>query len=128
MAVAIFYPTGRDGEAKALAQKLEILTPKFTKVAFRLRTTVMEAYDPKSDWRDPLLAKVTANSLRLVFLVVDRPLDDARRKPLAAELDRKKIYFQDVPLLSIEKKAFYTDLLLGLVFFFDTNRPASENG
>jgi hypothetical protein len=29
-----------------------------------------------------------------------------------------------MPTASIEKKAFYTDVLLGLVFFFDSHKPS----
>ncbi|MFA5974701.1 MAG: hypothetical protein WC859_00870 [Elusimicrobiota bacterium] len=119
---AVIYPADREGQAKTLAQKIERLTPKFTKVSFRLRVQTFRPYDPKSDWKEMLISNAT-EGLRAIFFVVDRPLDEARRKPLVTELESKGIYFQDVPLLSIEKNAFYTDLLLGLVFFFDTQKP-----
>src|SRR5688572_8312332 len=32
---AVYFPPGREGEARSLAQKLETMTPRFTKVAFR---------------------------------------------------------------------------------------------
>ena len=54
---------------------------------------------------------------------MERPLEDPRRKTIAAELEERNIYFQEVMLGSIEKKAFYTDILLGLVFFFDSRKP-----
>ncbi len=55
----------------------------------------------------------------------DGPADGRRikRKSVAADLEGRNIYFQEVTLASIEKKAFYTDILLGLVFFFDSRKP-----
>src|SRR5437867_4162142 len=37
---AVYFPVGRDNEAKSLAGKLETMAPKFPKVAFRLRIIV----------------------------------------------------------------------------------------
>lgn len=127
LSAAIYYPIGREAEAKTFAQKLETLTPKFTKVAFHLRIASLTPYDPKNEWRNALLAKAAAGEgLRAIFLVIGRPLEEAKRKPLVSQLESKGVYFQDVPFLSIEKKAFYTDLLLGLVFFFDTLKSSSS--
>jgi hypothetical protein len=120
---AVYYPPGRETEAKSLAQKLETMTPRFTKVAFRLRVGVFLPYDPKSEWKGLILAKSMETKFQSVFVVIDRPLDDGRRKLIAAELEEKGVYFQEVLAPSIEKKAFYTDVLLGLVFFFDSRKP-----
>ena len=120
---AIFYPPGREAEGKSLAQKLETMTPKFTKVAFRLKVGVFLPYDPKSDWKENILAKAAETLFQTVFVIMDRTLDDAKRKSVAADLESRNIYFQEVTLASIEKKAFYTDILLGLVFFFDSRKP-----
>jgi len=57
---------------------------------------------------------------------MDRPLEDGKRKMIAGELESKNIYFQEVTLAVIEKKAFYTDVLLGLVFFFDSRKPKTD--
>lgn len=119
----VFYPAGREAEAAVLAQKLEVLTPKFTKVNFRLIIAGKIPYDPKSDFKTTVAEKAQASGARTLFMIVDRALEDARRKPLTADLESRNIYFQEVPLLNIEKKAFYTDLLLGLVFFFDSLKP-----
>jgi hypothetical protein len=121
---AVFYPPGRENEAKSAAQKLETMTPKFTKVAFRLRVGVFHPYDPKSEWKDSLVAKVVQAQSQTVFVLVERPLDDAKRKAVVAALEIQRIYLQEIPVVSIEKKAFYTDVLLGLVFFFDSHRPS----
>lgn len=115
---------GRETEAKALAQKLETMTPKFTKVAFRLRVGVFLPFDPKSEWKDNLVAQAQGNALQTVFLLTERPLEEARRKAIVGELEALGIYFQEVPVASVEKKAFYTDILLGLVFFFDSRKPS----
>jgi len=120
---ALFFPPGRETEAKSLAQKLETMTPKFTKVAFRLRVGVFLPYDPKSDWKEIILTKARESHFQAVFVVMDRPMEDGKRKSVAAELEGQNIYFQEVTIASIEKKAFYTDILLGLVFFFDSRKP-----
>jgi hypothetical protein len=125
---AVYFPSGRDAEAKSLAQKLETMTPKFTKVAFRLRVCVFMAYDPKSDWKEAILTKAAEAHFRTVFVAMDRALDDAKKKAITGELEGRDIYFQEVPFNSIEKKAFYTDVLLGLVFFFDSRKPPAPEG
>jgi hypothetical protein len=122
----IFFPAGREAEAKSLAQKLETLTPKFTKVTFRLQVVWSVPYDPKTEWRDRLLDKIQTHGIRTLFMIVDRNLDDARRRPLLSDLEARSIYFQEVPIISVEKKAFYTDLLLGLVFYFDYLKPNGQ--
>ncbi len=123
---AVFYPTGKEVEAKSLSLKLEMMTPKFTKVAFRLRVIVFAPYDPKTEWKDTAMKMTIENGCQTSFVVVDRPLDDLRKKTLTSECEEKNIYFQDVTLGSIEKKAYYTDILLGLVFFFDSHRPPTQ--
>jgi hypothetical protein len=120
---AVYFPIGKEAEAKSLAQKLEMMTPKFTKVAFRLRVIVFMAYDAKKEWKDALMTKAAESQFQTVFVAVDRPMEEARKKAILSELESKNIYFQDVPIASIEKKAFYTDILLGLVFFFDSHKP-----
>lgn len=122
---AVYFPPGRETEAKSLSQKLETMTPKFTKVTFRLRIGVFLPYDPKSDWKEAILARAAEAKFQAVFVVIDRPLDDGRRKTIATELEGHGVYFQEVLTPSIEKKAFYTDVLLGLVFFFDSRRPSA---
>lgn len=122
---ALFFPPGKMTEGKSLAQKLETMTPKFTKVAFRLRVSAFAAYEPKTEWKDFIVQKAKEAQCQTVFVVVERPLDDAKRKAISSELESNKLYYQEVPLASIEKKAFYTDILLGLVFFFDSHRPAA---
>ena len=120
---AVYFPFGKEKEAKSLAQKLEMMTPKFTKVAFQLRVVVFMTYDPKSEWKDALLTKAAEGQFQTVFVVVERSMEESKKKPIVADLEGKNIYLQDVPLASIEKKAYYTDVLLGLVFFFDSHRP-----
>ena len=120
---AVYYPPGKETEAKTLAQKLETMTPRFTKVAFRLRIGVCLPYDPKADWKAAILAKSAETKFQSVFVIIDRPMDDGKRKLIASELEQTGVYFQDVLAPSIEKKAFYTDVLLGLVFFFDSRKP-----
>jgi len=122
---AVYFPPGRDSEAKSLSQKLETMTPKFTKVAFRLRVGVFLPYDPKSDWKEAVLARAAEAKFQAVFVLIERPLDDGRRKTISMELEGQGVYFQEVLLPSIEKKAFYTDVLLGLVFFFDSRKPSA---
>lgn len=123
---AVFFPTGKEAEAKSLAMRLEMMTPKFTKVAFRLRVIVFSSYDPKSEWKELVLKKTSESACQTAFVVVDRPLDDARKKAITFECEANQIYFQDVPIGSIEKKAHYTDILLGLVFFFDSHKPPTS--
>jgi hypothetical protein len=120
---AIYYPALREKEAKTLAQKIETMTPKFTKVAFKLQVTFIVSYDPRSDWRDSMIERARQNNVRAVFLITERLLDDPKRRALQTELDGYHIYFQEVPNASIEKKAFFTDVLLGMVFFFDSLKP-----
>lgn len=123
---AIFFPQGRETEGKTLAGKIETMTPKFAKVAFKLRVGHFAEFDPKSDWKESVLAQTLKSGSRALFIVMNSPLDDARRKAIIAELEPRGIYFQEVPLLSIEKKAFYMDLLLGIVFFFDSLKPGGQ--
>ncbi len=123
---AVYFPPGREAEGKSLAQKLETMAPKFTKVAFRLRVGVFLPYDPKSDWKDLIVQKAAETQFQTVFVVMDRPLEDSKRKAIAGELEVQNIYFQEVTLAVIEKKAFYTDVLLGLVFFFDSRKPKTD--
>jgi hypothetical protein len=120
---AVYFPLGRENEAKSLAGKLETMAPKFTKVAFRLRVIVFMPYDPKSDWKDTLVAKAAQARFQTVFVAVERPMDDSKKKSLTSDLEVNNVYLQEVPISSIEKKAFYTDILLGLVFFFDSRKP-----
>jgi len=123
---AVYYVPGKESEAKSLAQKLETMTPKFTKVAFRLRVGVFLPYDPKSEWKEAIIAKAGEAKFQAVFVIIDRPFDDSRRKLIAGDLEARGVYFQDVLPPSIEKKAYYTDVLLGLVFFFDSRKPGPE--
>ncbi len=123
VSTAVYFPHGKESEAKSLALKLETMAPKFTKVAFRLRIVVFLPYDPKGDWKESLFAKAEEAHFQTVFVAVDRLMDDAKKKIIASELEGKNIYLQEVPISSIEKKAFYTDILLGLVFFFDSRKP-----
>ncbi len=122
-AAAIYYPIGRDEEAKALAQKLETLTPRFTKVTFRLKVIFARPFDFRIDFTGQLLAHIQGLPMRAIFVVVERPFEEGRKRALLNVLEPRGIYFQEVPLLSVEKKAFYTDLLLGMVFFFDSIKP-----
>lgn len=120
--VAICYPEGSENEVKILAQKLETLSPKFTKVAFKLAVRLATPYKLKTtDWSEDFFQQAHQDKIRAYFFVMQRPLEDAKRKALATTLEKFGIYFQEVPLIAIEKKAFYMDLLLGLVFFFDTH-------
>jgi len=123
LATVVAFPTGRENEAKALSSKLETITPKFTKVSFRLKVVQMVSYDPKGDWKDPIVQQAITQKGKTLFVILDRPLEDAKRKALIADVEKNAMYFQEVPLLSIEKKAFYTDILLGLVFFMDSQKP-----
>ncbi len=122
----IYYPSGRDAEAVTLGQKLETMTPKFTKVTFQLRIMETLAYDAKFDWQAEAAAKVKTDGIKVFYVILEKPLDPAKREALATELNQTKVYFHEVPLLSIEKKAFYTDQLLGLVFFFDTQKSPEK--
>jgi hypothetical protein len=122
---AIYYPLMREKEAKILAEKIETMTPKFTKLAFKLKVGFIVSYDPRSDWREAAIAKVRENNIRALFLLSDRVLDETKRRAMQTDLEAYLIYFQEVPMLSLEKKAFFTDVLLGMVFFFDTLKPKS---
>ena len=42
--------------------------------------------------------------------------------PFAAEAARREFYYQEVPLESISKKAFYFDFLIGLTFFLKSQQ------
>jgi len=121
--VAIAYPEGREAELKILAEKLPTLSPKFTKVLFKLAVRFKMVYKPKTEWTDTFVTQGVQANVKAFFVLVDRPLEDAKRKTMIAALEKHGMYFQDVPLNAVEKKAFYTDLLLGLVFFFDTQKP-----
>jgi hypothetical protein len=122
---AIYYPLMREKEAKLLAEKIETMTPKFTKLAFKLKVGFILSYDPRAEWRDAAIERVRQNNIRAFFLLSDRVLDEPKRRALQNDLDAHLIYFQEVPTLSLEKKAFFTDVLLGMVFFFDTLKPKS---
>jgi len=117
---AIFYPAGREAEARMLANRLETLTPRFTKITFALKVLCTAEYDPKAEWKGIVIQRAKEESIRALFVIVERPLDETRRKALAPTFDELQIYFQEVPFVSIEKRAFYTDLLLGMVFFFES--------
>jgi len=119
----IFYLANREREAQTLKQKAEALTPKFTKVSFKLQVTLLVPYDPKSEWREAAIQKLKESQTRVFFVLGERPMEEAKRRLLQTETDALKIYFQEVALTSLEKKAFFTDLLLGLVFFFDSLKP-----
>ena len=121
---AIFYPAGKTNEAKSVVEKVERITPKFTKVAVVLNVQALASYDAKSDLKITVLSRTNARQIKAVFFLVEKPLDDTRRKTLVSELEPKGIYFQEIPLQQIEKKALYTDMLLGMVFFFDSQKPA----
>ena len=58
--------------------------------------------------------------------IVERPIEEVRRKTIIASLEPRGIYVHEVPALAIEKKAFYTDLLLGMVFFYDSLKSGAE--
>jgi hypothetical protein len=122
---AVFYPAGRINEAKMVAEKVERITPKFTKVAIVVNVQVLSAFDPKADLKTTIVSLVKGSGLKAVFVLIDKTLDDIRRKAMLAELEPKGIYFQEIPFHQIEKKALYTDMLLGMVFFFDSQKPPS---
>src|SRR5262249_51371351 len=90
---AIFYPAGRMSEAKTVAEKIEKITPKFTKVAVVLNVHVLSAYDIKGDIKGTVVGHLQSTPIKAVFLLVDKSLDEARRKAVAAELEPKGIYF-----------------------------------
>jgi hypothetical protein len=121
----IFYPLHREAEANRLTEKMETMTPKFTKVEFRIKVAASLPYDPKGELAETVLPRVTAG-ISAVVVIIDRALDDARRKKLTGNLESRGIYFQEVPFTSVDKKAFYTDLLLGMVFFFDSLKSSSD--
>jgi hypothetical protein len=125
---AIFYPEGRSNEANTVASKVERITPKFTKVAVVINVQAIAPYNAKSDLKSTILPQLNPQ-IKAVFLLVEKTLDDARRKMLISELEPKGIYFQEIPVPQIEKKALYMDMLLGMVFFFDSQKkPGSEPG
>ena len=121
---AIFYPTGRIQEAKIVAEKVERITPKFTKVSVVVNVQNLVAYDAKSDIKTAFLNPLAGTPIKAVFVLIEKALDDTRRKALIAELEPRGIYFQEIPAHQVEKKALYTDMLLGMVFFFDSQKPA----
>lgn len=121
----IFYPPNRETEARSLTDKVQTMTPRFTKVAFQIKVAASIAIDPKVDAQETILPQVQ-EGIRAVFIIVDRPMDDARRKTITAALEPRGIYVHEVPALSVEKKAFYTDLLLGMVFFYDSLKSGAE--
>jgi hypothetical protein len=123
---AIFYPHGRITEARVVAEKVEKITPKFTKVAVVLNVKTMAGYDAKTDLKATVAGELKNLPIKAVFLLVEKPLDEARRKAVAAQLEPQGIYFQDIGIQQIEKKALYTDMLLGMVFFFDSRKPSGE--
>lgn len=122
---AIFYPTGRTSDAKIVAEKIERMTPKFTKVTFVLNIQALNVYDPKADIKSAVTSQ-TGPAMKAIFLLTEKPLDDARRKAMSAELEPRGVYFQEILLSQIEKKALYTDMLLGLVFFYDSQKPTES--
>ena len=121
---AIFYPAGRIHEAKIVADKVGRITPKFTKVAVVLNVQVLATYDTKSDLKNTFLTQIKNSPIKAVFLLIEKPMEETRRKVLVSELESRGIYFQEIPFHQIEKKALYTDMLLGMVFFFDSQKPA----
>lgn len=120
---AIFYPPGKTVEARVLAQKLECLTPKFIKATFSLNVQIMAIYDRRSEWKDSVLQQIKPAQAKALLMLVDRPLEETQWKALTADLEPQGVYVEQVPIGSIEKKAFYTDLLLGMVFFYDAHKP-----
>ncbi len=122
---AVFYPAGRLNEAKIVTDKIEKITPKFTKVAVVIHIESLVAYDVKADVKAAILNSLNP-AIRAVFLLIDKPLDDVRRKDLISQLEPKGVYFQEIPFHQIEKKALYTDMLLGMVFFFDSQKKPGE--
>jgi len=122
---AVYYPATREKEAKILAQKIETMTPKFTKLAFKLQVVVVLPYDPRGEWRDTVIARTREYHARAVFVMTERMMEDAKRRATQTDLEGLQIYFQEVPVVAVEKKAFFTDVLLGMVFFFDSLKPKS---
>jgi hypothetical protein len=123
ISAAIFYPIGRANEAKILVDRVEKMTPKFTRVTFVVNVQAMASYDPKMELKPVVLANTSDTPIKAVFILADKALDDARRKSIISELEPRGIYFQDIPFTQIEKKALYTDMLLGMVFFYDSQKP-----
>ncbi len=122
---AIFYPAGRITEAKIVAGKVEKITPKFTKVSVVVNVQSLAPYDLKADLKSVVLPLITS-PIKAVFILTEKSLDDVRRKALVSDLEPRGIYFQDIPVLQIEKKALYMDMLLGMVFFFDSQKKPGE--
>jgi len=122
----IFYPAGRINDAKIVAEKVERITPKFTKVTVIVNVQTLAAYDAKTDLKTTVLTHIANSPTKAVFVLIDKSLDETRRKALIAELEPRGIYFQEIPSHQVEKKAIYTDMLLGMVFFFDSQKPAPE--
>ncbi len=122
---AIFFPPNHEAEVKTLTERVETMTPKFTKVSFQIKVSALFSYDPKGEIRDSVVSRLE-QGIQAVFLVVERTIEESKRKAIAGELDPRGIYFQEVPVASVEKKAFYTDLLLGMVFFYDSLKDSQR--
>jgi hypothetical protein len=125
---AVFYPVGRIKDAKLVADKVERITPKFTKVSVVINVQALAAFDVKAEVKQVIVAQLKSSpQIKGVLVLIDKPMDDPRRKALVAELEHQGIYFQEIPLHQIEKKALYTDMLLGMVFFFDSQTPKASD-
>jgi hypothetical protein len=120
--VGIAFPYGRESESLALVNKLESLIPKFTKVSFRLAVRFLTPYHPKADITSDLFEEAGRQKVEALFFIVDHSFDEQRRTAIKKRLDPAGIYFHEIPLNYIEKKAFFPDLLLGLIFFFDARK------
>jgi hypothetical protein len=121
----IFYPLNKENEAKLLHEKVETMTPRFTKVAFQIKVSALIPIDLKGDPQETVLPHVK-EGIRAIFIIADRPLEESRRKIVTGALESRGIYVHEVPSTSVEKKAFYTDLLLGMVFFYDSLKSGQD--
>jgi len=65
---AVYFPPGREAEGKSLAQKLETMAPKFTKVAFRLRVGVFPPMIRKATGKKRSSKKLKKPNFKLFLL------------------------------------------------------------
>lgn len=118
----IGYPEPHLEAAKELQENLERLKPKFTKMKFHLRGRGSVPYSRDHPLKQTSFCQIQDLQGGVLLLITPHRLSSRTPHPLAAELARRGLHFQEVLLDSIAKKAFYFDFLLGLVFFLKTQK------
>ncbi len=121
----IGYPESMTKEADELQRNLERLEPKFTKMMFHMSGRGSVSYSANHSLVESAFTQLQDMRGGALLVITKHHLSAKSPHFIGEEMAQLGIYFQEVLVDSISKKAFYFDFLLGLVFFLKSQMPQS---